>query len=93
MSGLHDTYLKIAEKFFTGWRPNEIIQAALAVAERRHSSDKELITTVTLGYEIIGRFIDSIIVRPFWNRALHMAAPAGFLVPRYVGKLLGFSEE
>jgi len=89
----NDTYIKITEKFFTGWHPSELIPAALAVGEYQHSSGKDIITAVALGYEIIGRFVDSITVKSLSTRGWHMATLAGFVVPLYVGKLLKLTQD
>jgi 2-methylcitrate dehydratase len=77
----NDTYIRITEKFFTGWHPNELIPAALAVAERQHSNGKELITAVALANDIVGRFVDSAKEKSLSNRGWHMATLAGFVVP------------
>ncbi len=77
----------------TGWHPSELIPAALAVGERQHSNGKELITAVAIGYNVVGSFADSITCMPLANRGWHMATLAGFVVPLYVGKLLGLSQE
>ncbi len=89
----NDTYNKITDEFFTGWHPNELIPAALAVGERQHSTGREVITAVALGYEIIGRFVDATLVKGLGSRGWHMASLAGFVIPLYVGKLLGLSPE
>jgi len=89
----NDSYLKMTEKFFTGWHPNELIPAALAIGERQHVNGRDLITAVALSYEIIGRFVDSITVKSLSNRGWHMATLAGFVVPLYVGKLLKLTQE
>jgi len=89
----NDTYRKTAKNFFTGWHPSELIPAALAVGERQHATGKELITAVALGYEMIGRFVDAITVRPLSKRGWHMATLAGFVVPLFVGKLLGLDHK
>lgn len=89
----NDSYLKLTDEFLTGWHPNELIPAALAVAERQHSSGKELITAVAIAYEVIGKLVDSILVRGLGDRGWHMATLAGFVVPLYVGKLLRLGHE
>ena len=70
--------------------PSENIPTALAVGERQHSTGKEVIVAIVLGYEFQVRFTDTI---PFERLGWHHVTTGGYITPLIAGKLLGLDEE
>lgn len=74
--------------------PAEIIPSILAVAERQHSTGKDTIAAVVLGYQLLDRISlaaggSRAIVSHGWKQEIR-AAP---IVPLVVGKLMGLTEQ
>ncbi|MFH1030967.1 MAG: MmgE/PrpD family protein [Chloroflexota bacterium] len=88
----NDTFSATRGDTITGFHPNELIPAALAVGERQNSSGKNVITAIALGYELAGRFIFAE-NNPLGALGWHYSTSAGYVIPLYVGKLLGLSRE
>ncbi len=70
--------------------PSENIPTALAVGEREHSSGKEVLQAVVIGFEVQGRFTDAI---PLLSLGWHHVTVAGYTTPIVAGRLLGLNEE
>lgn len=70
----------------------ENIPVALAVGERLHATGKEVITAITLGYELAGRFCDSV-GASLSDRGFRHTTFASFIVPAVTGKVLGLNVE
>jgi 2-methylcitrate dehydratase len=71
---------------------SEVIPATLAVGEREHSSGKEVITAIVLGYELCKRFVDGIIGPTLEERGWNVDTRGAYVMPLVVGKLLGLNE-
>ena len=72
--------------------PGEIIPAVLAVGERQHSSGRDVITAIVLGYEL-NRVSDA--MGGGWHTQTWGWKPeirAGLIVPLVIGRLLGLDE-
>jgi len=69
------------------------IPAALAVAEKIHSTGKDLLTAIVVGYEPVIRIGDAITPSAIYGRGIHTPALVGsFGAAAAVGKLLHLNE-
>src|SRR6266545_1362560 len=74
--------------------PGEVIPSILAVGERQHSSGKDIITAIVLGYQLLNRLSYAMaggraIEHNGWKNEIR----AGLIVPLVVGKLMGLTEQ
>jgi 2-methylcitrate dehydratase len=70
--------------------PSENIPVALSVAEREHSTGKNLLLAIYLGYEFQGRLADTF---NYLENGFHHVTMGGYVTPLVSGKLLGLTEE
>lgn len=75
-----------------GSHPCELIPAALALGERHHSSGKEVITAIVLGYEISARFVEGVEV-PMEKRGWSADTRGPYVMPVVAGKILGLNHD
>ena len=74
--------------------PSEIIPSVIAVGEREHSTGKDVVTAVVLGYELLNRICAAAGgTRALSSRGWLAEIRAGLVVPLVVGKLLGLNVE
>jgi 2-methylcitrate dehydratase len=89
-NGVMVRYLDFMDIYFSkdACHPSENIPVALAVGERQHSSGKDLLLAIYIGYEIQGRLADVFETHKYgW----HHVGMGGFVTPLLAGKLLGLS--
>jgi len=84
-------YLDFNDVYFNmgSCHPSENIPTALAVGEREHSSGKEVLTAIVIGFEVQQRFAD---VFPLHRLGWYHVTMAGYVTPLVAGKLLGLNE-
>jgi 2-methylcitrate dehydratase len=80
-------------KWYVYAHPGEIIPAILAVAERQHSSGKDILTAIVLGYELLARFSEATSVVPMSKKGWNSDTAGAYIVPAVAGKLLGLKPE
>jgi 2-methylcitrate dehydratase len=85
-------YLDFMDVYFNldGPHPSENIPVALAMAERQHSSGKDMFLGMFLGFELMGRFADT------WSMprlGYHHVTLGGYITPIVAGKILGLTED
>jgi len=85
-------YLDFMDIYYTvdAVHPSENIPVALAVGERQHSSGKDALVAVVLGFEFQGRLADTF---PAPKLGWHHVTMGGYTTPFVAGKLLGLNEE
>lgn len=85
-------YLDFMDIYFNAdtSHPSENIPTALSVGEREHASGKEILTAIVIGFEVQGRFSDTL---PLLNLGWHHVTHAGYVTPIVAGKLLKLNEE
>ena len=91
-NGVMVRYLDFMDIYFNleMCHPSENIPTALAVGERQHSSGKELLLAMFLGFELQGRFADTFAC---YKAGWHHTTMGGYVTPIVAGKLLGLNEE
>lgn len=92
LNGVMVRYLDFCDVYhgLTPCHPSENIPAALAVGEREHSSGREVMLAIVLGYEFECRFTDAV---PLDRLGWHHVTTGGYVVPLVAGRLLGLSKE
>ena len=70
--------------------PSENIATALSVGERQHSSGRDVITAIVLGYEFHQRMVN---VFDMTDKGWQSISVAGYVTPIVAGKLLGLTKE
>jgi 2-methylcitrate dehydratase len=85
-------YLDFMDVYFNldGPHPSENIPVALAMAERQHSSGRDMFLGMFLGFELMGRFADT------WSTprlGYHHVTLGGYITPIVAGKILGLTED
>ena len=91
-NGVMVRYLDFMDVYFNldGPHPSENIPVALAAAERKHASGKEMFVSMFLGFEIQGRMADT------WSTVrsgLNFVSMGGYVTPIVAGKILKLTED
>ncbi|MFH0768666.1 MAG: MmgE/PrpD family protein [Chloroflexota bacterium] len=73
--------------------PGEVIPSVLAVGERQHSSGKEILAAIVLGYELLARFSEANTIIPMSKKGWNSDTAGAYVVPAVAGKLLGLDAE
>jgi len=91
-NGVMVRYLDFMDIYYTvdACHPSENIPVALAVGEREHSSGKDVLLAVFLGFEFQGRLADTF---PTHKLGWHHVTMGGYVTPFVAGKLLALNEE
>ncbi|MFC1860116.1 MmgE/PrpD family protein [Chloroflexota bacterium] len=91
-NGVMVRYLDFMDIYYTidAIHPSENIPLALAVGEREHSSGKDILLAVFLGFEFQGRLADTF---PFPKLGWHQVTTGGYVTPFVAGNLLGLNKE
>ncbi len=91
-NGVMVRYLDFMDIYYTAdaVHPSENIPLALAVGEREHSSGRDILLAVFLGFEFQGRLADTF---PAPKLGWHHVTMGGYVTPFVAGKLLGLNEE
>lgn len=81
------------ETYRSGYHPSEIIPPILALCERQHSSGKDAITAMNLGYDLSIAFLEGIRGPGMEKKGWNGDTRGAYIVPLVAGKILRLNEE
>jgi len=77
----------------TGYHPSEVIPPILALGERQHSTGKDVITAINLGYDLSLAFLEGVTGTGMEKKGWNGDTRGAYIMPLVAGRILDLNEE
>jgi 2-methylcitrate dehydratase len=81
------------ETYRTGYHPSEVIPPVLALGEKHHLSGRDVITAITLGYDLSLAFLEGVQGAGMEKKGWNGDTRGALIMPLVAGKILGLTED
>jgi 2-methylcitrate dehydratase len=81
------------ETYRSGYHPSEVIPPVLALGEKHHVSGKDVITAITLGYDLPLAFLEGVQGAGMEKKGWNGDTRGALIMPLVAGKILGLTED